>query len=170
MEKEIRNRRPSRQGIVVSAKMDKTVVVAVIDSKKHPIYNKVVKSTKKYKAHDEGNICGVGDTVEIQETIEFLKGNIKTGDVADLTYSFASQALLQLGLFTTISEAKEHLKETIKIGQAVLVPFGFRKQSIIAFVTGFSDYLEEGIKAKEIVRIIDKKALMQSDVEKIYFE
>lgn len=68
MEKEIRNRRPSRQGIVVSAKMDKTVVVAVIDSKKHPIYNKVVKSTKKYKAHDEGNICGVGDTVEIQET------------------------------------------------------------------------------------------------------
>lgn len=69
MEKEIRNRRPLRQGVVVSAgKMDKTVVVAVIENKKHPIYNKVVKKTKKYKAHDEGNICGLGDTVEMQET------------------------------------------------------------------------------------------------------
>ena len=69
MEKEIRNRRPLRQGFVVSAgKMDKTVVVAVIENKKHPIYNKVVKKTKKYKAHDEGNICGLGDTVEMQET------------------------------------------------------------------------------------------------------
>lgn len=69
MEKEIRNRRPSRQGIVVSAgKMDKTVVVAVVENKKHPIYNKVVKKTKKYKAHDENNECGLGDTVEIQET------------------------------------------------------------------------------------------------------
>ncbi len=69
MEKEIRNRRPLRQGIVVSAgKMDKTVVVAVVENKKHPIYNKVVKKTKKYKAHDEGNICGLGDTVEMQET------------------------------------------------------------------------------------------------------
>lgn len=69
MEKEIRNRRPLRQGVVVSAgKMDKTVVVAVVENKKHPIYNKVVKKTKKYKAHDEGNICGFGDTVEMQET------------------------------------------------------------------------------------------------------
>ena len=69
MEIEIRNRRPLRQGVVVSAgKMDKTVVVAVIENKKHPIYNKVVKKTKKYKAHDEGNICGLGDTVEMQET------------------------------------------------------------------------------------------------------
>jgi len=69
MEKEIRNRRPSRQGVVVSAgKMDKTVVVAVVENKKHPIYNKVVKKTKKYKAHDENNSCGLGDTVEIQET------------------------------------------------------------------------------------------------------
>ena len=69
MEKEIRNRSPLRQGVVVSAgKMDKTVVVAVIENKKHPIYNKVVKKTKKYKAHDEGNICGLGDTVEMQET------------------------------------------------------------------------------------------------------
>ena len=50
----------------------------------------------------------------------------------------------------------EHLKDEIKIGQAVLVPFGNRKQNIIAFVSGFSDFLEDGIKAKEIVKIIDK--------------
>ena len=69
MEKEIRNRRPSRQGVVVSAgKMDKTIVVSVVENKKHPIYNKVVKKTKKYKAHDESNACGIGDIVEIQET------------------------------------------------------------------------------------------------------
>ena len=69
MEKEIRNSRPTKQGVVISAgKMNKTVVVAVVESKKHPIYKKVVKSTKKYKVHDEENVCGMGDTVEIMET------------------------------------------------------------------------------------------------------
>ena len=69
MEKEIRNNRPTKQGLVVSAvKMNKTVVVAVVENKKHPIYKKVVKSTKKYKVHDEENVCGIGDTVEIMET------------------------------------------------------------------------------------------------------
>ncbi len=69
MEKEIRNSRPTKQGIVISAgKMNKTIVVSVVENKKHPIYNKVVKSTKKYKVHDEENVCGVGDTVEIMET------------------------------------------------------------------------------------------------------
>lgn len=53
----------------------------------------------------------------------------------------------------------EHLKDEIKIGQAVLVPFGHRKQNIVAFISGFSDFLEEGIKAKEIVKIIDKKCV-----------
>ncbi len=52
-----------------------------------------------------------------------------------------------------------HLKEEIKIGQAVLVPFGYRKQNIVGFVTGFSNYLEDGIKAKEIEKIIDKKSV-----------
>lgn len=61
----------------------------------------------------------------------------------------------------------EHLKDEIKIGQAVLVPFGYRKQNIIAFVAGFSDYLEQGIKAKEIVRIIDKKAVFSLDYLKV---
>ena len=48
--------------------MDKTVVVAIVENKKHPIYKNVVKSPKKYKVHDEENVCGVGDTVEIMET------------------------------------------------------------------------------------------------------
>ena len=61
-----RNNRPTKQGTVVSAgKMDKTIVVAVVDNVKHPLYKKVVKVTKKFKAHDENNECKIGDTVEI---------------------------------------------------------------------------------------------------------
>ncbi len=63
-----RNLRKSRVGIVVSDKMDKTVVVAVQERFKHPLYKKTVIKTKKFKAHDENNECGVGDTVEIFET------------------------------------------------------------------------------------------------------
>ena len=59
------------------------------------------------------------------------------------------------------------MKSEIKIGQAVLVPFGFRKQYIVAFVAGFSNYLEEGIKAKEIVKIIDKKSVFSLEYLKI---
>lgn len=69
MENLERNNRPTRQGTVVSAgKMDKTVVVAIVDNVKHPLYKKVVKRTTKFKAHDEENVCGVGDVVEIMET------------------------------------------------------------------------------------------------------
>ena len=57
-----------KQGIVVSSKMDKTVVVACVENKRHPIYGKVYKQTTKFKAHDEKNECGIGDTVEIMET------------------------------------------------------------------------------------------------------
>lgn len=63
-----RNLRKTRTGKVVSNKMDKTIVVAVEDHVKHPLYNKVVKSTKKFKAHDEKNECNIGDTVKIAET------------------------------------------------------------------------------------------------------
>lgn len=63
-----RNDRRKRIGIVVSNKMDKTVTVAVSSNVKHPLYKKVVKKTKKFKAHDELNECGIGDTVEIIET------------------------------------------------------------------------------------------------------
>lgn len=69
MENLERNNRPTRQGTVVSAgKMDKTVVVAIVDNVKHPLYKKVVKRTTKFKAHDEENVCGIGDVVEIMET------------------------------------------------------------------------------------------------------
>lgn len=70
---EERNERRSRIGVVVSSKMDKTVTVAVTSNVKHPLYGKVVKKTKKFKAHDENNECGVGDTVEIVETRHLSK-------------------------------------------------------------------------------------------------
>ena len=63
-----RNLRKTRTGKVVSNKMDKTIVVAVQDNVKHPIYNKIVKKTYKLKAHDENNECGIGDTVKVMET------------------------------------------------------------------------------------------------------
>ena len=65
---EERNLRKTRTGIVVSDKMDKTIVVAIKDNVKHPLYNKIVKKTYKLKAHDEKNECNVGDTVLIMET------------------------------------------------------------------------------------------------------
>ena len=63
-----RNLRKTRIGRVVSDKMDKTVVVAVVDNIKHPLYNKIVKRTYKLKAHDENNDCHVGDRVKVMET------------------------------------------------------------------------------------------------------
>lgn len=65
---ETRNMRKVREGVVVSDKMDKTVVVAEYTMIMHPIYKKRVKNTKKFKAHDENNMCGVGDKVRIMET------------------------------------------------------------------------------------------------------
>jgi len=65
---ETRGRRKTRIGKVVSDKMDKTIVVAIADNKKHPLYNKVVKTTYKLKAHDEENTCKIGDTVKVAET------------------------------------------------------------------------------------------------------
>ena len=65
---EERNLRKTRTGKVVSNKMDKTIVVAVQDNVKHPLYGKIVKRTYKLKAHDENNECGIGDTVKVMET------------------------------------------------------------------------------------------------------
>ena len=65
---EERNLRKTRTGRVVSDKMDKTIVVAVEDHVKHPLYKKIVKRTYKLKAHDENNECKVGDTVQVMET------------------------------------------------------------------------------------------------------
>ena len=65
---EERSLRKTRVGMVVSDKMDKTVVVAIEDNVKHPVYGKIIKRTLKVHAHDETNQCGVGDKVEIMET------------------------------------------------------------------------------------------------------
>lgn len=62
-----RNLRKNRVGIVVSDKMDKTIVVAIEQRVKHPLYKKIVKRTKKFKVHDENNVAGVGDKVLIAE-------------------------------------------------------------------------------------------------------
>ena len=66
--KETRNLRKTRQGVVISNKMDKTIVIAAKFKEKHPIYGKFVQKTKKYHVHDEKNECNVGDTVLIMET------------------------------------------------------------------------------------------------------
>ena len=63
-----RNLRKTRVGIVVSNKMDKTIVVAIQDNVKHAVYNKIIKRTTKIHAHDEKNECNVGDKVEVMET------------------------------------------------------------------------------------------------------
>ena len=63
-----RNLRKTRVGLVTSDKMDKTIVVSVIEHVKHPLYKKIIKRTYKLKAHDEENVCGIGDKVKVMET------------------------------------------------------------------------------------------------------
>ena len=65
---EERNLRKNRVGVVVSDKMDKTIVVAIKDNVQHPLYKKIIKKTVKLKAHDEKNECGIGDRVKVMET------------------------------------------------------------------------------------------------------
>ena len=65
---EVRGTRKTRIGVVVSDKMDKTIVVAIRTRVKHPLYGKIMNRTSKIKAHDEENQCGIGDTVKIMET------------------------------------------------------------------------------------------------------
>ena len=65
---EERNRRKTRVGVVVSNKMEKTITVSVDEFVRHALYGKAVKRTKKFKAHDEENICSIGDKVKIMET------------------------------------------------------------------------------------------------------
>ena len=63
-----RNLRKTRIGLVTSDKMDKTIVVSIVDNVKHPLYGKIVKRTYKLKAHDENNECKIGDRVRVMET------------------------------------------------------------------------------------------------------
>ncbi len=65
---EVRGYRKTRVGVVVSDKMDKTIVVAIKTKVRHPLYGKMVNRTRKFKAHDENNECSIGDTVKIMET------------------------------------------------------------------------------------------------------
>ena len=65
---EVRGMRKTRIGVVVSDKMDKTIVVAIRTRVKHPLYGKIMNRTNKIKAHDENNECGIGDTVRVMET------------------------------------------------------------------------------------------------------
>ena len=65
---EQRGYRKTRVGVVVSDKMEKTIVVAIKTKDRHPLYGKMVNRTRKFKAHDEENACGIGDTVRIMET------------------------------------------------------------------------------------------------------
>ena len=96
---------------------------------------------------------------------EFKNKNISQG--ISHKYALCIVDVNNLGTRTFSYLIPEHLKQEIEIGQAVLVPFGFRKQNIVAFIAGFSDYLEEGIKAKEIVKIIDKKPIFTLDYLKM---
>lgn len=68
-----RGRRKVRQGYVTSDKMDKTIVVEIATFVRHPLYNKRVKKTVRYKAHDENNVCNIGDKVKIMETRKLSK-------------------------------------------------------------------------------------------------
>ena len=65
---EVRALRKTRSGVVVSDKMDKTIVVEIRTRVKHPLYGKIMNRTKRFKAHDENNECGIGDTVRVMET------------------------------------------------------------------------------------------------------
>jgi len=78
-----RNLRKTRVGKVVSDKMDKTIVVAIEDNVKHPLYKKIVKRTYKLKAHDENNECNIGDRVKVMETRPLQK--IRDGDLLKLS-------------------------------------------------------------------------------------
>ena len=67
-EAKVQGNRKTRVGTVTSDKMDKTIVVTIRNRYKHPLYGKIVSHTKKFKAHDEENACGIGDIVRIMET------------------------------------------------------------------------------------------------------
>ena len=85
-----RNSRKTRTGVVVSDKMDKTIVVATKDSVRHSLYGKAVKRTKKFKVHDENNECGIGDRVKIMETKPLSR--IRDGDLSTLLKKLSKEA------------------------------------------------------------------------------
>ena len=109
-----RNLRKTRTGKVISNKMDKTIVVAVEEHVKHPLYNKVVKSTYKLKAHDENNECSIGDTVKVMENrIEVMKRGLveshmifEPGRRTTANYR-TPMGLFLMGITTSLIEVEE---------------------------------------------------------------
>ena len=95
--------------------------------------------------------------------------NIENNNTQGISYKYALCIVdvNKMGTRTFSYLIPEHIKPKIRVGQAVLVPFGRRKQNIIAFVTGFSNYLQEGIQAKEIVKIIDRRSVFNLDYLKM---
>ena len=136
---EERNLRKTRVGIVVSDKMDKTVVIAIEDNVKHPVYGKIIKRTKKLHAHDENNVCGVGDkvligsernTVKYTDTLELIVSMVNTmiDIVSYALIAFTSISLVvstvMIGIITYVSVV-ERIKE---IG--VIRSLGGRKKDV----------------------------------------
>ena len=111
---EERNLRKTRTGKVVSDKMDKTIVVAVEDHVKHPLYKKIVKRTYKLKAHDENNECSIGDTVKVMENrIEVMKRGLveshmifEPGRRTTANYR-TPMGLFLMGITTSLLEVEE---------------------------------------------------------------
>lgn len=89
-----RNLRKTRVGKVVSDKMDKTIVVAIVDNVKHPLYNKIIKRTYKLKAHDEENTCKIGDRVRVMETRPLSR--IRDGDLLKLSRELNNSSILYI--------------------------------------------------------------------------
>ena len=96
-----RNLRKTRVGTVVSNKMDKTVVVAIKDNVKHPLYKKIMKRTVKFKAHDEENACGIGtgygDSPSVQgQTLESSRDHRKSKIIKIILQSFLNRYLISV--------------------------------------------------------------------------
>ena len=86
---EERNSRKVKIGKVISNKMDKTIVVAIEENKKHPLYGKIVKRTYKLKAHDEENVCSIGDKVKVMETRPLSKDKRwRLGEIVELVKDY----------------------------------------------------------------------------------
>ena len=95
---EERNSRKVKIGKVISNKMDKTIVVAIEENKKHPLYGKIVKRTYKLKAHDEENVCSIGDKVKVMETRPLSKEKLSNIAFPERVEQLALQVVVSKSL------------------------------------------------------------------------
>ena len=163
-----RNLRKTRVGVVVSDKMDKTIVVAVKDSVQHPLYKKILKRTKKFKAHDENNEAGIGDRVEIMETRKISK------DVNWRLVKIIEKAKLRKGLnhreasVLLACEIPEKIQEVYALAEQIKKDF-YGNRIVLFAPLYLSNYCVNGcvycpyhLKNKHIAR----KKLTQEDIVK----